>query len=100
MGDALEVLINEDMEPYRISREGSWQHLPSQYAHPHSPASPYYKESQDFTSRERETSSVTPPQTPTDDTSDDEPVKIRYILLILLLYFYNKLHNFCRSKLS
>ncbi|KAI5968188.1 hypothetical protein CANMA_002404 [Candida margitis] len=99
--DASEVLINDDMEPYRISREGSWQHLPTQYAHPHSPASPYYEEQQDYSSQEGETS-ITPSQTPVDKTDDtiDEPVKIQYILLILLLYFYNKLHNFCRSKLS
>lgn len=99
--DALEVLNNDDMEPYRISREGSWQHLPSQYAHPHSPASPYYKEPQDFASPKRETS-MTPPQTPNSETNDDsdEPIKIQYILFILLLYFYNKLHNYCRSKLS
>ncbi|KAG5420419.1 hypothetical protein I9W82_002300 [Candida metapsilosis] len=87
--DASEVIINDDMEPYRISREGSWQHLPTHYAQPHSPGSPYYKKTQDFQEEE-----AAPCERP------DEPVKIQYILFILLLYFFNKLYNYCRSKLG
>ncbi|KAI5958897.1 hypothetical protein KGF57_002331 [Candida theae] len=88
------------MEPYRISRAGSCQNL-SQYAHPHSPTSPYYEKPQPFT-KEAASPSPSPPSPPPRrrpcGNNEDEPVKIRYILLLLLLYFYNKLHNYFQSK--